>query len=206
MSQRLTNEMRSQITHSVLCHRFTDEVELMALERAAFAEDVYNDVYRKADRDKMAALPAGWLPEQEKMSAKFGDHKSGYVQIEFTGGFYGSLLRLRKTVKGAREKIYKRVLDRHKGTCWKAYETDHKLTIRWEKFSARFDDLTARVDAADKQAEVALGSVTTLAALLKAWPEIEPLVQPHIPVVRSVPALPVQTLNEMFKLPVKKAA
>ena len=56
------------------------------------------------------------------------------------------------------------------------------------------------------QIETALNSVTTAAALVKAWPEVAPFVTAITPVERALPVLPVSSLNEMLKLPVKKAA
>ncbi|QUS39522.1 hypothetical protein RPMA_12270 [Tardiphaga alba] len=206
MSLRLTNDIREQISLAVLRHRFSAEVnELMAL-RAGLADDIYNDFYRKADRDKIDALPDGWLPKSTSVSAKFGEHGSGYSQIEFTGRFTGMLNKLRPQPHKTINEVARRVLIKHQHTCWKVYEAGHKLSIRHDKLRDAVSDLESRVRVCEKQIEQALNSVTTAAALVKAWPEVAPFVAAIIPEERKAVALPVAALNEALKLPVKKAA
>ncbi|WP_398471525.1 Nmad5 family putative nucleotide modification protein [Tardiphaga sp.] len=206
MSLRLTNDIREQISIAVLRHRFSAEVGALMQQRAAFADDIYNDVYRKADREKIDALPDGWLPKSVSVSAQFGETGRGYHQIEFTGRFSGMLNKLKPEGQKSLNDMARRVLVKHQHSCWKVYEASHKLAIRHDKLRDAVSDLESRVRVCEKQVEQALNSVTTAAALVKAWPEVAPFVAAIIPEERKAVALPVAALNEALKLPVKKAA
>jgi hypothetical protein len=205
MSQRLTVASREQIAAAVLRHRFTDEVETLVKDRSALADDVYNDVYRKADRDKILALPDGWLPESKSIIAKFGEVDRHYAEIGFDGGLYGKLLCLRKKVE-RRDDLSRRILWKHHGRCWKVYPSDHRLTARFVTLCDRQEDLQRRVREGEAQINSALANVSTVAALLKAWPEVEPFVKPLGAAPVKLPAISIKTLNETFRLPVAEAA
>lgn len=202
---RLTGELRERIAKDVLQHRFAAEIEKIVQAKAALADDVYNDVYKKADREKMAALPNGWLPEVTACDAKFGDKGSSYERLQFTGGVHGILSKHRVTREPA-DSLYRRCLAKHKSGCWKVYEDSHRLSLRYTEITAQTRALSEQIQTARQTIETMLGSVTTLAALLKAWPEVAPFVATLKPVEAKLPAIPVQSLNAMFKLPVKEAA
>lgn len=206
MSLRLTNDIREQISLAVLRHRFSAEVGALMQQRAALADDIYNDVYRKADRDKMEALPEGWLPTVLHASVQFGENGRSYQQIDFAGSFSGTLYKLRPDPAKKVDATARRVPSKHQYGCWKVYEASHKLAIRYDRVAAAVSDLGERIRVREKQIEQALNSVTTAAALVKAWPEVAPFVMAIIPEERKAVALPVAALNEALKLPVKKAA
>lgn len=206
MALRLTSSLRERITQAVLRHRFSSEVGDLMRQRAGIADDVYNDFYRKADREKMEALPDGWLPRAEYATAKFGEAGCSYQQIKFSGSFTSKLFKLRPDPDKPKDDVARRVLSKHQHTCWKVYEATHKLAVRFEQHRNAVSDLEGRIRVAEAQIETALNSVTTAAALVKAWPEVAPFVTAITPVERALPALPVDSLNEMLKLPVKKAA
>lgn len=206
MSQRLTSSTRTQIATAVLRHRFSDEIEALVSDFSDLAEDVYNDFYRKADRDRMTALAEGWLPTSSNVSAKFGEAGSCYASIRFDGVVYGDLGRLRKPASKNRQVSSHRVLEKHRNGCWKVYATEHKLSIRYQAIRDREGDLKSRVAAAETQINAALSSISTVAALLKAWPEIEPFAKAFVSVPAPLPAIPISTLNATFKLPVREAA
>jgi hypothetical protein len=207
MSLRLTNDIREQISLAVLRHRFSAEVGTLMQQRAVLADDIYNDVYRKADRDRMESLPDGWLPTVLHASVQFGESGRSYQQIDFAGSFSGTLYKLRPNQSTKKsETPSRRVPKKHEYGCWKVYEASHKLAIRFDKVAATVSDLEERIRVCEKQIEQALNSVTTAAALVKAWPEVAPFVMAIIPEERKAVALPVAALNDMLKLPVKKAA
>lgn len=203
---KLTNMIRESLALEVLRHRFSDEIEKFVADRVSFAGDVYEDVYRKADREKMAALPDGWLPIAMAISAQFGDLSSSYENVSFGGGVHGTLHKLRKQSGKRNEIINLRVLEKHRSGCAKRYANDHRLSVRYQALKGAGKDLLARIEAAERQIDAALGSVTTLPGLLKAWPEIEPFTKRYFTQPAKLPAIPVSALNEMFKLPVKQAA
>lgn len=203
---RLTNDMRDALALAVMHHRFGDEVKELMAVKGEFAEAVYNDVYTKATREKMAALPDGWLPTRQDISAQFGDG-SRYDSLRFDGCVYGVLAELKDPAKKDEDsRSFKIVLYKHAHGCAKAYEPTHKLATRYLALKEREDDLKTRVRAAKAQAKTALNSVSTMASLLKAWPEIEPFARSFNGVQAKLPAIPISALNAIFKLPVQKIA
>lgn len=203
---KLTMMIREGLAKEALRHRFSDEVEAYVAERVAFAAEVYNDLYRKSEREKIDALPAGWLPEVNCISAQFGEAGSAYETVLFSGGVYGTFSKFRKKSNERQVEITKRVLSKHTRNAVKVYPNDHRLSVRYRAIKASGKDLGERIDAAQRQIEAALHSVTTLPALLKAWPEIEPFTARYFSLPTKLPAIPVSKLNEIFKLPVKTAA
>jgi Nucleotide modification associated domain 5 len=203
---RLTTLIRENLADQVLRHRFADEAEKLVADRVKFATEVYEDIYRKPDRDKMMVLPDGWLPAGLLIAVQFGDLGSSYENVTFDGRLHGTINRIRKIPTKPAETIYRRILEKHRSGCAKKYADDHRLSLRYQALKVAARDLQTRIEAAEKQIEAALNSVTTLPALLKAWPEIEPFTKRYFVEPSKLPALPVRTLNEMFKLPVGKAA
>lgn len=205
MAKRLTSHIRDQIAKSVLTHRFSDEINALIAERSAFAEDVYNDVYRKADREKMAALPAGWLPEVDSLTAQFGEGVYSYATIPLNGEIYGSLRAYRNGPKPV-ESVRRRSFNKHSRGCCKVYPADHRLSSRYDKIESAEKDLAKRIRETEQQVVAALASTSSVSVLLKAWPEIEPFAKHFIATPAKLPAIPVESLNETLGLPVAEAA
>lgn len=203
MSTRLTNTTRDQITSAVLTHRFREPVDALIADRAAFAEEVYNDVYRKADREKMAALPKGWLPETNAIGVQFGD-QSGYVSLYFGGHFYGRLRSVR--TPGDEKQIERRAFSKNVHGCVKVYDADHRLAVKHTALDRRYTELKAEFEAAERQVKAALDSATTVNRLVEMWPEVEPFVRPLGTPSPKVPAIPTDQLNKLLDLPVSEAA
>lgn len=200
MSTRLTNDLRDTIATDILRHRFNEQVDALIADRAALADAVYNDIYRKADREKMEALPKGWLPEETNIGVQFGAPGSRYESLEFSGQFYGKLSALR--AKREDERVTRRVPHKHRSGCVKVYEEAHKLAIRHQEIDARQSALMAEYDAASRQTKAALVSVSTIKRLIEVWPEVAPFAARHEDAPRQLPAVPTEKLNEMLGLPV----
>lgn len=202
---KLTISIRESLASAVLRHRFSVEVEKFIGDKAAFAREVYEDVYKKSDREKMAALPEGWLPTSNSMGIQFGEHGSTYEALSFSGSVHGMLSKLRAADGKSAKSVDFRVFEKHRHACVKQYTNDHKLSTKYHAIKAAGTDLLTRVNTAEKQIEAALNSVTTLPALVKAWPEIEPFTKRYFAAPSKLPTIPVSALNAMFKLPVKQA-
>lgn len=200
MSTRLTNDLRETIAHDILRHRFTEQVDALIADRAALADAVYADLYRKADREKMEALPKGWLPEEHNIGVQFGAEGHTYQNLEFCGAFYGPLGGMR-TVKDG-ERITRRVPHKHRSGCAKAYEPSHKLVARYQELATRQADMDSEFKAAKRQTLAALNSVQTIKRLIEAWPEVAPFASKYEDAPRQLPSVPTDTLNEMLGLPV----
>lgn len=200
MSTRLTNDLREKIAADILRHRFNEQVDELIADRAALAEAIYNDIYRKSDREKMEALPKGWLPEEVNIGVQFGASGSRYENIDFNGHIYGKLGALR--TKRDDERVTRRVLHKHRTGCAKVYEETHKLAVRHQDIDARWSAMKAEYDAASRQTMAALASVSTIKRLLEAWPEVAPFALKYEDAPRQLPSVPTDKLNEMLGLPV----
>lgn len=201
MSTRLTNTSRERIAHAVLTHRFQEPVEALIADRAAFAEEVYNDVYRKADREKMAALPKGWLPETNAINVQFGETGRSYESLQFTGAIYGGVATTRKP-DDKREKIERRAFSNRVHGCTKVYDANHRLAKKYADLDMRFTDLKTAFEAAKRQVELAIASASTINRLVEMWPEVEPFARSFDNQPLKVPALQTAKLNEILDLPV----
>lgn len=201
MSTRLTNTIRERIANAVLRHRFSEPVEVLIADRAAFAEEVYNDVYRKADREKMAALPKGWLPETNSINVQFGDDGRSYESLNFSGLVYGGVGGMRKP-DDKREVIGRRAYSNRAHGCVKVYDADHRLAKKNADLHQRYIDLKTSFEAAKQQVEAALSSASTINKLVEIWPEVEPFARSFDDVPVKVPAIPTAKLNEILDLPV----
>jgi hypothetical protein len=200
-SVRITVYMRDRIVNDMLKHRFGPEVEALIDARAAFAEAVYRDVYDDVTRAKMAKLPQGWLPERSSIGAQFGGG-SRYDVIDFNGHGLGSSAQLAEK----RDAILRRHIYRHQHGPWKAYEPTDALAIRHAELDAARRDLETRISDAERKAKAAVDGASTTGRLVEMWPEAAPFVAAVAPSPVKLPAIPVDALNEMFRLPVEEAA
>lgn len=199
MASRLTNDIRTAITTAALAHRFADEVKALIDAKAEFAISVWEDLYRKSDRQKMEDLPAGWLVETDNIAVQLG---GSYSRLYFTGYTYGTFTKATKHRRDDR----RRVLSKHDGKCAKIYPHDHKLTSAYSALEARETDLKAAYETASRQMGAALGAVTTVKILIETWPEIAPFASRHETDKPNLPALPTDQLNKILDLPVAEAA
>jgi hypothetical protein len=198
-STRLTQDAREQIATAVLLHRFQEPVDALVVDRAAFAEEVYNDIYRKSDREKMAALPKGWLPETNAINVQFGDQR-GYESLQFSGKLYSRLGSLRSKDDG--KSIERRAFSKNVHSCVKVYEPDHRLSLKHDALDQRYTELKAEFEAAERQVKAALNSATTINKLVEMWPEVEPFVRKFDASPLKVPSIPTDQLNKLLDLPV----
>lgn len=200
MSTRLTNDIRDSIATAVLRHRFNEQVDALIADRAAFADAVYCDIYRKADREKMDDLPNGWLPESARIGVQFGSSGSRFEYLHFDGCVYGPLDAMRSKNDGKR--VERRITAKHSYGCAKVYEDGHKLSQRHAELSNRFEALKAEHQTAERQTKAALSSVGTIKRLIEAWPEVEPFASKFEDAPKNLPSVPTSKLNEMLGLPV----
>jgi hypothetical protein len=203
MSTRLTNSIRERIATAVLTHRFREQVDALIADRAAFAEEVYNDVYRKSDREKMAAISKGWLPETTAINVQFGDSR-GYESLQFSGKIYGKLGSVKSKDDG--KSIERRAFSKNVHGCVKVYDADHRIAKKHAEIHQRYEDLKADYEAAQRQVEAALNSATTINRLVEMWPEVEPFARSFDASPLKVPSIPTDQLNKLLDLPIAEAA
>lgn len=196
---RLTVSMREQITRAVLKHRFSAEITAVIKERAAFAEVVYNDIFKKSDRDAMQALPEGWLHNDNYISVKFSEGNFNYTNLNFNGSFSSHI----NSIAGiAPETNYKRVPNKHSRGCAAVYAETSKIGTQYRDISNKIEALEQTIKEAESQLAAALSKATTIANLLKTWPEIEPFTKTFATVKANLPAIPTAKLNCILDLPV----
>lgn len=203
MSTRLTVSIRERIANDLLTHKFSAAIGALIADRAAHAHDVYCDIYSKSDRAKMDALPAGWLPESNRIGVQFGSSGRSYVELSFSGAVYGEVNKYRK---GTMKHGDRRIISKHVHGCAKVYADDHPLAKAKADLDSKFDDLKTSVSEAAKQVNAALASATTIKRLVEAWPEIEPFARAHEATPPNLPAVPTDRLNKLLDLPVSEAA
>lgn len=199
MSQRLTTEIRNEIAKAALAHRFGDDVRKLTDKKAEFAASVYADIYSKANRQKMAELPDGWLFEAADIDIKFG---VTFTRLSFRGHISAPLS---KATQYKRQDVV-RIPAKDKSGCVKAYEATHKLSAEHDRIEAEERSLRVSYSEAAKQIEAALASVSTIKRLVETWPEIAPFAARFNDAKVNLPALPTEQLNKIFDLPVAEAA
>lgn len=193
---KLTTSIREQIMWKVLRHRFQEEFDQVVAEGAAVADLIYNDVFKKKERDLMDSLPEGWLPTDDDIAVQAA---CGYQRIYFNGKFH-----LEGFKKPTLEQFRRFPKCRLSGAA-KVYEAGDKIGERLGKLIESRTDLEQRVSLAKRQVMASLNSVTTLGKLKSEWPEIAPFC-PEVEEVGTALAIPTDRLNELLKLPAKEAA
>lgn len=200
---KLTNWMRETIAKSVMQHRFSDAAVAIVKERAAFAMEVYRDIYSEAERRRMKALPAGWLPSEDDISAQFGDGRH-YEQVNFSGAVYGSISKM---LPEAIDRVYLPVAYAHRSGCAKSYEPTDDLSVRYVALKEKTEELSRQIDSAQRQTDAAIANATTIGRLVEMWPEIEPFTTVYEgDKPRTLPAIPTSQLNALLDLPISEAA
>lgn len=202
MSTRLTNTIRERIALAVLRHRFSESIEALIADKATFADEVYCDLYKKSDREKIDALPAGWLPEEASIGVKFDNTRWNYENIYFSGCVYGKLSRTRAPQEKSDPAPRRRVLHKHSNGCVKVYDEGHRLAKKFAALKEREAELEAAIVAAERQVNAALESATTINKLVEIWPEVEPFARQFDKSPIKVPAVPTEQLNKLLDLPV----
>lgn len=198
-SVRLTNEIREEITTAMLRHRFGAELEKLVADRAAFALAVYNDLYKPADRKRIADMPADWLPTSSTIKYRAGN---SYESTPFNGRFYGSLNSAMPATKEAVKDTYLPFASKHCRSCVASYDGDHKLAIRYLDLETRFKDISERHGIAERQIKAAISRASTIGRLVEMWPEAAPFCKPYEAAAPSLPAIQTSALNALLDLPV----
>lgn len=154
------------------------EVELLAMERKAI---------------KAAAA----IPEHLLGSAPTLLRRNVYFEVNLAGA---NLMPWMYDANGDEEK---RIVPRGRP----AVTADNPLVQRFYDLEARKEALNAKRADLRAQVRAILNSVTTVKALLKAWPEAKELLPENLEEAKAqLPALVVADLNAMIGLPTEQAA
>ena len=193
-SIKLTVAIRKSISDRVLRDKYEKRYTDLAARFKTLAEDVYNDVYSKKDRDLMASLPKGWLVTGKYIYVRFEAHCS-YETLHFNGGCGYRSMRYQS------ERLEKLIPAKDRDRCMKVYEPTCKFTVQYVACRAALKQLDEDFDTSNQMLTTTLARFKTLDALKKQWPEIVPFTD-HIEESRinTLPAVRMSEINKQLGL------
>lgn len=207
---RLTNSMRDRIAAKVMEYKYPKNsgvIKELQKEAASIATAVYNSTISESDREKMDALPNGWLEETDYISVKFGsDHNSLY----FNGDLHNHLpysMRYREvSTKNELASVNKRIPN-HLSRYFAQFSARDDLSSRFQSFERKCTELGEEYVKSQSILKSTLNKCTTTKTLVELWPEIKGFVQevvgtPAAALPSVALSVPISTLNETFGLPV----
>lgn len=196
---RLTNDTRDRILNDLIRHRFQPEMDAINAATKVLANAVYETVYDAETRQKMDALPEGWLFEDDDLEVTFAGRR---VRIGLNGSMWHNE-PLNILARGS-DQVFRRFLNKHRSNSIAHFGADHPHSLAFEKITQDRDRLKEAVSISKRQTSAALNAVSTVEALIKAWPEVKPFAERWIEEKDSrpkLPAIPVESLNAVLGLP-----
>lgn len=175
-AKQLTQLDRSSIEKAMLEQRFCQDHERLVARCHAHGVKAYERVFTQNERAKMEGLPAGWLPETRHLEIQFGAEVD---QVEMATPM--------------------RVPYEKKGAIVLVLDANDPLAMEHEEILRDIDSLDELESRTRTQIKAVLYSVTSLAALLKAWPEAEPFCT-FLREDFHLPAPPIADLNRLLRL------
>lgn len=203
LAKRLTQVRKDQIVDKAMSMRFDDQAIELMKESQTFFDSVYKAIYSDTVRRQMINLPKGWLGEHNTVSVTFGGE---YCSLNASGmlGQFGcgnihSQLRV-----GVETKDY-RFLHKHRNSAAIVFEHDHFMVKNFGELRDKCKDFLGELKEARSAIKSMVNSASTGNALIRAWPEIAPIVEQVFPKDgdRNLPAPEISKLNEIFKLPIE---
>lgn len=207
-STRLCVWMKDAIISRLLQHAFSVQVLDLINDQGVFARRVFDDVVKPGEQVRLGELPPGWVPEVEQITVKMKEGAS-VEQLNLNGyyGIYGELSQA--LAQGDRESvatINRRCPYRVKGGVCAVYSVGDPLQVAHEDLENRAKTLRGQVTDAEKVMRGTLDSFSTVNALIKGWPEVEPFASRYIDRPSTqLPVVPRARLNAMLDLPVETA-
>lgn len=209
MTVRLTKDLRSQIAKEVMRDRFMEVEEHLWDAHANLARKIWSNTVGKmnfhlptGERVAIQSIPKGWLPQDKKIKAKFGDE---VVSVSFDGDFWS--WGMQRTNYVNRDSIWMSFPETKKDSVVKIFEPETQEAKEYFQLSGRLKDYMEDIKRVKKEVNVILSSVTTMKQLLESWPEVQPYIE-NLDLPKpgaSLPAVRVEELNKMLGLP-KEAA
>lgn len=174
---RLTQNARDIIADAMLEERFKEELEALEKRKAQHTAKVYKHFYPAPLRRKMNNMPEGAFPTHQGMAVSYVGNRE---HIKFP------------------EPV--RLFHLHGWRHASIDSPEHPLFVEWKKLGKDFEAYrSSRADLAGELRQ-ALKRFTTVASLLKNWPEAEPYV-PKTVISANPPAVRTEELNRKLGLP-----
>lgn len=181
MSRRLTNDDRRTIRKRLLEHAFAKREAALLKEENVLAAAAYDRVYPKKIRDLMAALPEGFLSEDESIRATVDGRQFDLKFSEPRRGRHGS-------PHYTTAKFFNVLGDDALGTKILAHANAEKA-------------LKEEQDKASSNIRAALLAMTTVKQCIERWPEARVFVEDLEKKPVTALAIPLRDLNRALGLP-----
>jgi len=218
MSNRLTNEVKQNITHALIEHKFAPIRKEIGEESSVIADLAYSLIVSDATAKLLTKLAPGWVPKYAGL----------YLSYEGKTNFYKFSVDP-TTAREERRRFIPHDIEANQSSRCCSHFQDHlrfsassittratdpvyvkrktiakKMKSMLAKSTKMADDTTN----AKSYIKAVLDSVTTRAKLIEVWPEIESVVDSVWPVVTDEPgnalAVRIDDLNASLDLPPKK--
>lgn len=169
---RLNRDLKDQIRDKIVGKKYTPLFTVIAKKWDALASEVYNDVYSKKDRDLMASLPDGWLPEASYVRVSMAGmdvqfHFSNLPENQQRGGYR----------RQPRDPEKRRTPNKFDGYRAKNYDAQHKLSVKREKLAAETSKLKEEWGKTHSEVWAFVDQFQTAKRLIESWPEIKSIVE-----------------------------
>ena len=192
-SVKLTVSMREKIVKDIMIHRFRKQADQFTKEHLELVDKFYREIYCDATRQKMDALPNGWLPHETNFRIKT---PSTYYHIYTYRVYDPDVSNIASEVQG---KKYRVPYHLHHAT----HVIDNlNLINEYEVLREKIGDLRAEMRKAKNTLSGNLSKFNTTKQLVDAWPEVRPFIKVDEDIKVQLPAVPVKELNELLDLPV----
>jgi len=178
---RLTKEIRTDIHDGLMARKFEGRDESIEKMIQDLGLKVYNTVYPRDVRKKMASFPEGAFVNGKNIKVAFGGERRCFKFEDYKLFFY------------------------EHANSWNEIEMfagDHQLTAAHREIAKAEGQLKSEREALSLQVTAALRSCNTIKQLTDAWPEVVPFLPPSKASPAGLPALPFSSLNKMLALPV----
>lgn len=186
---RLSNSIREVILNGMLEHRFGPPEKALEAEGFALGGRIYDTYYDQKTRRRIKRLPGGWLPTVLGVRVKIAGHA-----FEHDFGHPG---------EGKIRRVLEKDFERWRKAMCITIPRDPELLQALISHAQRETKLKEQRQSAHKTGWAALVSCSTTKKLLDTYPDLAPFVPE--PEVVNLPAVPCETIVDLFDLPVKDA-
>ena len=197
---RFTKEMRDSILHQLLKRAFLDRLKKQLSDEAAFAEELYQDIYGK-ELPLIEKVPSHWFDTSASIRVSIAGQQ---VQLSYSNGNTGQS-DFSEIISSANQKSAHKPVP-HQAGWWTVaeYSANSKQDKKWTALSDARGTLQAEYNQARNQAKAILGSTSSIKKLIEIWPEVEESTKPYLTKQGTVTTLPVvqlEALNKILDLP-----
>ena len=202
MTTRLNNSMRKTILNKALEHKFRNYKGTFQA-RIDLIEKIYDSLYTEKEMSLLKSLPVDWINDIDRLYVKFGG--SDYA-IWFNGSYYQNKTRITMEINRCLPDKKKPVTANFASYGALKYNARHEFSLTYVDITREEENHRSEYDEAQVMLDKVLNSVTTVAALLKNYPEMAPFVDSLEAKIANLPAIPREKINELFELPVEEMA